>query len=262
MGKIVKPHLLTFSSPGYDSPQRFINQASESSFFQSISVYSDEHVSELKKSRPIFFRLWKRRGYGFWIWKPRLILTALNATPEGEYLVYLDQGFHIQKSGAKRLQQYIELLESSGSLIGVFSAGENYRPEFFVRQQAVKRHNPEFYNSGFGDYIYAGILIIKNVEASRGAINEWKEMCEETPLLAPLPIRFFQRRDFIGQDGDNGYLPVVLSKLGRFFKFPTGEINLMNHEGFQLHHVLPSEDHNNFDWSHLSDRPFLAKRDR
>jgi hypothetical protein len=255
-------HLLTFSSNSYSSASRFLKQAQESAFFETIRVFSDEDILELRRNRPLFFRLWKKRGFGFWIWKPRAILKALHETPEGDYLIYLDQGFHIQRSGRQKLHQYQNELELSGSLIGVFSAGENYRPEFFVRQQAVRRHNPNFYTNDFGEYVYAGILIIKNVQASRDAIDSWKEMCEETPLFAPLPIRLFQRKEFIGQDGDNGYLPVVLNRFGSFLKFPASEINLINHEGFQLQHVLPSEDHKNLDWSHMLDRPFLLKRDR
>jgi hypothetical protein len=87
-------------------------------------------------------------------------------------------------------------------------------------------------------------------------------MCEETPLFAPLPFRLFQRKEFIGQDGDNGYLPVVLDKFGSFLKFPARDINIINHEGFQIQHVLPSSDHKYLDWSTLRDSPFLLKRDR
>jgi hypothetical protein len=189
-------------------------------------------------------------------------LQKLSEIPENDYLIYLDQGFHIQNSGLDKLNFYLNTVESSGSWVGVFSAGENYRPEFFVRQQSVKSHNADFYSRDFGDYVYAGILIIRNEERAKNALREWQEMCEETPLWAPIPIRFGQRQEFIGQDGDNGYLPVILDKWGGYYKFPSDEINLFNHEGFQLHHVLPSEDHKNLDWSHLGDRPFLLKRDR
>jgi hypothetical protein len=158
--------------------------------------------------------------------------------------------------------QYFKDLELSDSWIGVFAAGENYRPEFFVRQQAVKRYHPSFYSNDFGEYVYAGILFIKNDSRAREALLEWQRMCERTPFLAPLPIRIGQRKDFIGQDGDNGYLPVVLDKWGGFYKFPSNEINILNHEGIQIQHVLPTDEHKNIDWSTMSNRPFLLKRDR
>jgi hypothetical protein len=79
--------------------------------------------------------------------------------------------------------------------------------------------------------------------------------------LQILPLDFW-RKEFIGQDGDNGYLPVVLDKWGGYFKFPATETNIINHEGFQLHHVLPSADTESFDWSAMSEKPFLLKRDR
>jgi hypothetical protein len=239
-----------------------LRQANESGYFETVSVYSNEHIVELVKARKFFFKLWGARGFGFWIWKPYVLLQKLSEIPENEYLIYLDQGFHIQTSGQKKLDEYIDTVESTGSWAGVFSAGENYRPEFFVRQQSVKRHNPNFYSGDFGEYVYAGALIIRNEDRARNALEEWRQMCEGTRLWAPIPISLGQRREFIGQDGDNGYLPVVLDKWGGYYKFPSDEINLFNHEGFQLHHVLPSEDHKNLDWSQMLDRPFLLKRDR
>lgn len=257
-----KPHLLTFSSGGYSKPDRFLRQAHESKFFKSISVFSNKEIRPLILSRPLHFFIWRNRGFGFYLWKPRVILKRLRELQENEILVYLDQGFHIQPSGSKTLWAYLNRIETSGSWIGVFSAGDNYRPEFFVRKQPVRRYHPTFYESGFGEYVYAGILIIKNTERARHAIRDWQKMCETTPLWAPIPFRLLQRREFIGQDGDNGYLPVVLDKWGGYLKFDPQEVNLFNSEGFQLHHVLPREDHEGLDWSQMSDKPFLLKRDR
>ena len=255
-------HLLTFSSIGYESPERFLGQAQEIQFFDSVTVFSNKQIEELMRKRRFFFSLWKRKGFGFWIWKPRVVLQRLQEIPEGDYLIYLDQGFHIQKSGFNKLVEYLAIIESENKWIGVFSAGENYRPEFFVRKQVVQRHNPDFYSGNFGEYVYAGILIIKNGKNARSAIKEWQKICEETPIWAPIPFRVLQRKEFIGQDGDNGYLPVVLDKWGGYFKFPATETNIINHEGFQLHHVLPSADTESFEWSAMSEKPFLLKRDR
>lgn len=257
-----KLHLLTFSSTGYARPDRFLAQAKESAFFESISVFSNEEIRPLVWAKPLHFLLWRKKGFGFWLWKPRVILKKLVQIPEGEFLVYLDQGFHIQASGSATLEKYLSKIQSSDSWAGVFSAGEQYRPEFFVRKQMVEKHHPTFYESYFGAYVYAGILIIRNTQRARDAIGDWQKMCETTPLWAPIPFRLLQRREFIGQDGDNGYLPVVLDKWGGYVKFDAQEVNLFNSEGFQLHHVLPQEDHEQLDWTDMSDKPFLLKRDR
>jgi hypothetical protein len=257
-----KLHLLTFSSKGYSNPERFLNQATQSGFFETVSVFSNNDIAQLVRAKRLHFLLWKRRGFGFWIWKPRVILKKLETIPEGEYLIYLDQGFHINASGCSVLDSYLSELQKSNSWIGVFSAGEHYRPELYVRKQAVEKHHPRFYQNDFGEYVYAGILIIKNTAQARAAIEEWQQMCETTPIWAPIPLRIFQRKEFIGQDGDNGYLPVVLDKWGGYVKFAPQEVNVLNSEGFQLHHVLPEGEHGQVDWSHMSDKPFLLKRDR
>ncbi len=257
-----KSHMLTFSSEGYPSPDRLIQQAKFSGIFDSVQVFSNSHIQDLIRNRPVHFFLWKRRGFGFWIWKPRVILKKLESLPENDILVYLDQGFHIQASGAKRFNEYVKKLEETGSWIGVFSAGEHYRPEFFVRKSAVDNYYPDFYDGSFGEYVYAGILIIRNCSKAREAIRDWQKLCEGTPIWAPLPIRVFQHPLFIGQDGDNGYLPLVLNKLGGYFKFAPDEVNKLNNEGLQIHHVIPENDWANFYWGDYDLRPFLLKRDR
>lgn len=257
-----KLHLLTFSSKGYSNPDRFLRQAKQSGFFDTVSVFSNDDIAPLVSAKPLHFLLWRKKGFGFWIWKPRVILRKLTEISENDFLIYLDQGFHIQPSGRDCLTGYLEILERSKNWIGVFSAGDSYRPEFFVRKQAVMRHNPNFYESSFGEYVYAGILIVKNTTRAKAALEEWQEMCENTPLWAPIPLRFFQRKEFIGQDGDNGYLPVVLDKFGGYVKFEAEEVNIFNNEGFQLHHVLPEQDWGNADWEPLHKKPFILKRDR
>lgn len=257
-----KLHLLTFSSSGYARPDRFLAQAKESAFFESISVFSNKEIRPLVWAKPLHFLLWRKKGFGFWLWKPRVILNKLLQLPEGEFLVYLDQGFHIQASGSTTLDNYLSKIQSSGSWAGVFSAGDIYRPEFFVRKQMVEKHHPKFYESDFGDYVYAGILLVRNTQRARDAIGDWQKMCETTPLWAPIPFRLLQRREFIGQDGDNGYLPVVLDKWGGYVKFDPHEVNLFNSEGFQIHHVLPEQDWGNTDWYSLRKKPFILKRDR
>ena len=257
-----KLHLLTFSSQGYANPKRFLDQAKQSDFFDSITLFSDEDVEPLMKNHKLHFWVWRKRGFGFWIWKPFVIQKRLNQIPDGDFLVYADQGFHIQSRGKGLLDKYIETLVASGSWIGVFSAGENYRPESFVKRGSVMSYNPEFYQSGFGEYVYGGLLIIRNSDMARRAIADWRMLCESFPILDPIPIRLFQHPAFIGQDGDNGYLPVVLSKYGGYVKFDANDVNVFNSEGFQLHHVLPESDHESINWDSLSDKPFTVRRER
>lgn len=253
---------MTFSSKGYANPKRFLDQAEESGFFDSITLSSDKDVDPLMKRHKLHFWIWRKRGFGFWIWKPFVIQKRLNQIPDGDFLVYADQGFHIQSSGKDILNEYIETLISSKSWIGVFSAGENYRPESFVKKESVMFYNPGFYQSGFGEYVYGGLLIIQNSDKARRAIDDWRMLCERFPILDPIPIKLFQHPAFIGQDGDNGYLPIVLSKIGGYVKFSADDVNIFNSEGFQLHHVLPEGDHHSINWDSLRDKPFTVRRER
>ena len=51
------------------------------------------------------------RGYGYWVWKPYIILKALKELPEGGILLYLDAGCHLNNHAQKKLEKYfLELI--------------------------------------------------------------------------------------------------------------------------------------------------------
>ncbi len=60
------------------------------------------------------------RGYGYWIWKPEVILRTLDSMAEGDILLYADVGCHLNADGRDRLLEYVERVKrSSLGFLGV-----------------------------------------------------------------------------------------------------------------------------------------------
>lgn len=121
-------HLCSFAdtrmSPMLD---RLCQQALAFGEFKSILLYTekdfdDDFKSIFKGKNPKTLR-----GYGFWAWKPFIILKALKQIPEGDILLYLDAGCHLNKKGILRFREYIQMLKSNQKLFLTFElAGDRF----------------------------------------------------------------------------------------------------------------------------------------
>lgn len=64
------------------------------------------------------------RGFGYWSWKPWSIHHVLQDMQEGDRLLYLDAGCHININGAKRFREYVDMLDRDSRGMLVFTNGQ------------------------------------------------------------------------------------------------------------------------------------------
>lgn len=51
------------------------------------------------------------RGYGYWCWRPQVVLQALNQMADGEIMLYCDAGCHLNPKGLPRLREYLKITD-------------------------------------------------------------------------------------------------------------------------------------------------------
>ena len=54
------------------------------------------------------------RGYGYWCWKPQIVLQLLREMEDGDVLLYADAGCHLNPRGTTRLMEYFALAKEHG----------------------------------------------------------------------------------------------------------------------------------------------------
>jgi len=119
-----KKFFLSFANENYyDSLNRLKLEAEQMAVFDTILTYTDK---DLKKDE----KFWKNhhnfiennaRGYGYWIWKPYLILKTLQSMNENDILLYLDAGCKLRPQGIERLNQYFSMVQENKNDIGNLS---------------------------------------------------------------------------------------------------------------------------------------------
>ena len=175
-------HLISFASERYEnSIKRLHNQAINTNWFKTITMYSDKDIDYIfKKKHSDIFK--NKRGYGYWIWKNYFIKKKLNEIQYDDILIYIDAGFTININGKDRFFEYIELINNSDYNILSFQLNEN---------ENVWTINEIFnlFNISDKDEIYSskqlvgGLRFFKKTENSINLLNTLTEIIYNNSLL-------------------------------------------------------------------------------
>lgn len=118
-------------------------------------------------------------GAGYWLWKPRCILSALEEAAEGDVIVYADAGSELRCP----LEPLVAAAEDrDGVLFWNDYANRNYvKRDCFVLTQT---DTPRFHAARQLD---AALLLFRNVERTRAFVRQWLEACTDPRLVSDAP---------------------------------------------------------------------------
>ncbi|WP_395767092.1 hypothetical protein [Aquirufa sp.] len=102
------------------SLSRIEYQARHFNVYHSIHVCNESVLNDEFKKKYAQYLKPGIRGFGFWCWKPQIILQILQDMEEGDVLQYTDSGCHLNPRGKKRLLEYFEIVSKSKSGILAF----------------------------------------------------------------------------------------------------------------------------------------------
>lgn len=173
-----KLYFITYGDSTFNNALRCIEkEARESAWFHDIKVHSPETIQTFHLAHADFFEK-NKRGGGYWIWKPYIILQKLEKMQDGDFLVYLDSGCSINLNGAYRFSQYLAKLEQSSSPIFSFVFGE-YIEKHWTKADLFyffkEKMQPEFMNSG---QRMAGVIIFKKSPQALSFAQEWLTLAQ------------------------------------------------------------------------------------
>lgn len=92
------------------SAERYVQELKSKNFFDEVLKYSPEDFDDNFKIAHQDFIKKNKKGYGYYIWKPYVILKALKSIQEGDILVYGDAGNDIPGSKERCLIEFNKVL--------------------------------------------------------------------------------------------------------------------------------------------------------
>lgn len=171
-----KPRLVSFADGKFTKRKdQFYNEARQSDFFSDVDIYSFASLPHDFRAKHGAFMHETPRGFGYWIWKPIVILEALKRAEPGECVVYLDAGSTLNPNGGRRFQEYLEIAQShpSGMLSFVHANTESHwtKADLFTRL-GLSLASVEAKTSQYG----AGFLVLLNTAKNREFLEEWADI--------------------------------------------------------------------------------------
>jgi len=171
----MKLHLTYFGDNNFSlGKNRIRKQAENFGVFESIQEFDDiiiqntdylEIIDKIKDSNQQI----PKRGFGYWIWKPYIILKVLENIPDNEVILYVDSGCELNKNGLEKLKQYYEeCLETEG----VFFTLD--LPEIqWTKMDTYRRINGDNNDYMLTRQIIATSFFVKNTPMIKELIQEW-----------------------------------------------------------------------------------------
>ena len=202
--------------------ERLRKQAQDTGWFDRIIIESPETIQNFLALHEDFVKN-NKRGYGYWIWKPYIILRQLNEMNDGDFLFYTDSGSSIVPHMKHKLDSYIKAMEESDKPVMTFcgSGYPGYPEKKFQKMKLLKRfvsdgktldQNPEFMDS---PQIESGVFMCRKTNFSVEFVQLWLNLVLENNYnLVNDEDEFQQDENFIDHRHDQSILS-ILCKLNK-----------------------------------------------
>lgn len=191
MVELIKPiHFITYGNNVFEKAKiRLVNQAKDFYPFKTIKSYGPEDLpTEFDDQFKNILDM--KRGGGYWIWRPIILKQKLDEMDENEFLIYLDAGCHLNKSGMNRFNEYIDLLEKSEFGIMSFQMSGNNGPGGLEKEKCWTtkeifnyfKVNPESDIGNSGQYL-GGILVLKKNKKLMDLLDLFIKAVYDYPIM-------------------------------------------------------------------------------
>lgn len=162
------PVIVTFGTKEYQNAIDRLHKSS--SRYLYTLTFGVQSITELIKLYPEHFK--SKIGFGWWLWKPYLILATLNAMQGGDYLIYLDSTIEVLKNPETLIDEY-------NSDIILFNNGQLHHE--YCKAECYYEMG---YNSPLNQLQANGaIQIYRKSELSRIFIEEYLIWCSKLPII-------------------------------------------------------------------------------
>ena len=244
------------------SIKRLKNQALISGYYDDIKIITPNDFDfETKKKAKDLIKKGKKRGYGYWFWKPFYLSKIMKEINDGDIIHYMDIGCHINKTASNRFYEYLDIITDHKNWLLAFQYHTNnikYKSNIiFPNREEFKytksdlfhyfkcidekkmTHTPQF---------WAGSFFIKKDINSVIFLKNWNKFFEEKfHLIDDTPSKEKNFLGFIENRHDQSIFSLLCKK------------NFI--ESLSAYECDWAEKNNLRTWDHILDYPILAKRD-
>ncbi|TPG51678.1 hypothetical protein [Sphingomonas glacialis] len=186
-----------FAGRGVD----FRAEAEAIELYDSIDIYDFASLPEEFKLAHGEFVHERKQGFGYWIWKPRIVLMTMLQSAPDDIIVYSDVGFTINAAGRNRMLEYFDIVRSSTHKM--LSFYNTHIEAHWTKADLAVRLGVQ--NNGavmFTTQIAAGFFIVMPTIRNIGIMQRWCDISvednyrysDDSPSIVPNHPSFGEHR--------------------------------------------------------------------
>lgn len=148
-----------------------------------------------------------KRGCGYWLWKPWIILDALSKIQKEDSLIYADAGNEVIND----LSPLFALCDEKKHVI-LFENSPQHKNIKWTRSDTfnLMECNSKKYKKG--RQLTASFVVVKKNSTSLAFLNEWFNYCKNPKILTDIPSEERESSKFIDHRHDQSVLSLLAIK--------------------------------------------------
>jgi hypothetical protein len=208
-------NFITFGTYDYDKQiKRITSEASTFGCFKTVTGIYPYMLEKPFLDKHETFMQNNKRGHGFWIWKPQIVLQSLNSIPDGEVIVYADSGCTMNRYGINKLYEYVNKAKYHSKTGVVCFQMLPHLEEEWTKQKLFNILDCESYKKT--PQIHATTFIIKKCPESMKLVEEWSYYSQKHELINEEDRSEQQSPPFIDFRHDQSIWSLLNKKHGSF----------------------------------------------
>jgi hypothetical protein len=190
--------------------KRLTSQANNLELFDKVIGYTD---SDLKKDNEFWnkhseFILSNKRGYGYWIWKPYLIMKTLETMNDNDILVYADAGCEIDVKKKLKWNNIFNKVQSN-LIIGTLTGHDEHKYNKKDLILYLNMNDDKYLNT---NQRQASALCILKCKKNVDLIKEWYDISCNYHFIDDSPSIELNHNSFKAHRHDQSIYSLLIKK--------------------------------------------------
>ena len=148
---------------------------------KDVRIYGPEHGAIMKLAREQPGIMSQRRGAGYWLWKPTILLHAMASLPDGAIVIYTDAGVAYDASPSPLVQ----LLRTEDVI--TFSNFPTHLQRIWTKRDCFILLGADRQEEWERRQLDAAVLLIRNSARARELLTEWGAAMADPRVLTDQP---------------------------------------------------------------------------
>lgn len=207
-------HLISYGDERFaESKRRLEAEARAFGVFDSVSMLGPDDLDEqFRIAGPPASKAAK--GGGYWLWKPRVVVSALEVADAGDVVVYVDAGCTIDPSARRRFAETRALVRDCKA--GLFAYQMHHQELMWTKRELFDHFGLSFDSrEAVSGQISASVIWVRKCERSQAAVRRWAQVASDDPDLFTDDLDpTIQHESFITHRHDQSVFSLILKTMG------------------------------------------------